>query len=553
MLEHRAIALDGTPVDGFRFDGSRVTYEGAAPVDAGIRVELRMPATADPQWLVPGVFYGENRPGSCTRIYPRFTPGRTDIARMESHSWSFRADRCSTPAVFANGRGLLTSEVSPVGQAGVGFAWRDGAPIVWLDFPYREEPLRYDGSETPAAPDVRTHRWQPGESVDLDVREGGPDDLRPSGPFEDPGWVSVDAAAALAAYGLHRWHYLPDPPRLVETRSFDTSDVRDHMHVSWVSGTPYAYALLRHGQRVGNRDYIDAATAVLDHVAGNLTPGGTFWGQWTDDRGWTWGWHPDHSRLHARTLADAALFLHRAGARWGGAVRSNLDVVRRTQRDDGALPAAHHVETGDAVSWDGTAGMAWIPALVEAGHLEEATAAGEWFKRFDTWYGAPEDVDLAPTSEDGAAAVMAFVALEDWETAKRAADWMLTFRYSYDVAFDPKTMLGSYDFRSRGADQASPANQHLHAFGLICLPEMVRLAVATGDDWYRQTTRENLACFRQFVARHDGDFGAKKGMTTERYYQTDVFDDKGGLLPLAHAWTTGVLLYGCEAALELGL
>ena len=553
MLEHRAIALDGSPVDGFRFHGSRVTYEGAVPVDASIRVELRMPATADPNWLVPGVFYGENRPGSCTRIYPRFTPGRTDIARMESNSWSFRADRCSTPAVFANGRGLLTSEVSPLGQAGVGFAWRDGAPIVWLDFPYREEPLRYDGSETPAAPDVRTHRWQPGESVDLDVREGNPGDLRPSAPFVDPGWVSVHDAAALAAYGLHRWHYLPHPPRLVETRSFDTSDVRDHMHVSWVSGTPYAYALLRHGQRVGNRSYVHAATAVLDHVAGNLTPGGTFWGQWTDERGWTWGWHPDHSRLHARTLADATLFLHRAGARWGDAVRSNLDVVRRTQRDDGALPAAHHVETGDAVSWDGTAGMAWIPALVEAGHFDEAQAAGEWFKRFDTWYGAPEDVDLTPTSEDGAAAVMAFVALEDWETAKRAADWMLTFRYSYDVAFDAETMLGSYGFRSRGADQASPANQHLHAFGLICLPEMVRLAVATGDDWYRQTTRENLACFRQFVARHDGDFGAKKGMTTERYYQTDVFDDKGGLLPLAHAWTTGVLLYGCEAALELGL
>jgi hypothetical protein len=285
MLEHRAIALDGSPVDGFRFDGPRVTYEGGAPVDAGIRVELQLPATDDPKWLVPGVFYGENRPGACTRVYPRFTPGRTDIARMEADSWSFRADRCSTPAVFANGRGLLTSEVSPVGQAGVGFAWRDGAPIVWLDFPYREEPLRYDGSSTPAAPDVRTHRWQPGESAELDVREGGPDDLRPSGPFEDPGWVSVDAAAALAAYGLHRWHYMPDPPRLVETRSFDTSDVRDHMHVSWVSGTPYAYALLRHGQRLGNRDYIDAATAVLDHVAGNLTPGGTFWGQWTDERG----------------------------------------------------------------------------------------------------------------------------------------------------------------------------------------------------------------------------------------------------------------------------
>jgi hypothetical protein len=549
----RALAPDGSAVDEFVFEGARVTYRGSDPVDAGIRAELELPETDDPRWLVPGVFYGENRPEHCTRIYPRFLPGRIDIPGMVSHTWSFRADRCSTPAVFSNGRGLVTSEVSPLGQAGVGFALRDGRPVVWLDFPYREEPLRYDGSETPARPDVQTYRWRPGESVELDIREGGLDALRPNGAFTDPGWMSVEEAAELAAYGLYRSHYLPEPPRLAETRSFDGSEVRDHMHVSWVSGTPYACALLRHGERVGNDEYVQAATAVLDFVAGNLTPGGTFWAQWTDERGWTWGWHPDHARLHARTLADATLFLHRAGPRWQDAVRSNLEVVRRTQRDDGALPAAHHVETGAPVAWEGTAGMAWIPALVEAGHLQEARAAGEWFKRFDTWYGAPEDVDLAPTSEDGAAAVMAFVALEDWETARRAADWMLTFRYTYDVAFDPETTLGRYGFRSRGADQASPANQHLHAFGLICLPEMVRLAHATGEDWYLQTTRENLACFRQFVARHDGDFGARRGMTSERYYQTDVFGQKGGLLPLSHAWTGGVLLYGCECALELGL
>ncbi len=553
MPRPRAIAPDGLPVEGFRFDGARVTWEGAEPVDAGIRFELELPEADDPRWLVPGVFYGENRPELCTRIYPRFTPGHVDVARMESDAWSFRADRCATPAVFANGRGLLTGEVSPVGQAGVGFALRDGRPVVWLDFPYREEPLRYDGSETPQPPYMRTYRWEPGETVELDVREGTPADLRPREPFSDPGWVSVEEAAALAAYGLYHSHYLPDPPRLVETRSFDGAEVRDHMHVSWVSGVPYAYALLRHGRRVGNEEYVDAATAVLDHVAGNLTPGGTFWSQWTHERSWTWGWHPDHARLHARTLADATLFMLRAGPRWTAAVRSNLDVVLRTQRDDGALPAAHHVESGDAVSWDGTAGMAWIPALVEAGHVEEARAAGAYFERFETWSGAPEDVDLAPTSEDGYAAVMAFVALEDWETARRAADWMLTFRYTYDVAFDADTTLGRHGFRTRGGDQASPANQHLHAFGLICVPEMLRLAEATGDEHYRETTRENLACFRQFIARHDGDFGARKGMTSERYYQTDVFAPKGGLLPLSHAWTGGVLLLGCEDALELGL
>ena len=154
--------------------------------------------------------------------------------------------------------------------------------------------------------------------------------------------------------------------------------------------------------------------------------------------------------------------------------------------------------------------MAWIPALVEAGHLDEAPGRGEYFKRFDTWYGAPEDVDLAPTSEDGYAAVMAYVALEDWETAKRAADWMLTFRYTYDVAFPPDSMLGQHGFRTRGGDQASPANQHLHVRADLPArdgPARARRPESPGTS----STRENLACFRQFVARSDGDFGAMKG------------------------------------------
>jgi hypothetical protein len=560
-----ALAPDGNAVDGFAFDGNAVTWTGAEPVDAGIRVELELPASDDPDWLVPGLFYGENRPASCTRIFPRFTPGHTDVARMESAAWSFRADRCATPAVFARGGGLLTSETSPLGQSGVGFAYRERRPAVWLDFPYREEPLRYDGSETPAPADVRTHRWQPGETVRLEYSVVGAGDraraLRDAhnaAAGDDPGWVGVGEAAALAAWGLYRWHYRPDPPRLMETAAFDrdafgTHGDRDNMHVSWVSGAPYAYALLRHGHRVGNDQYVAAAEAVLDHIAGNLTPGGTYWSQWTAEHGWTSGWHPDRTRLHARTLADATLFMLRAGGRWAQSARSNVAVAVRTQRDDGALPAAHHVETGDAVAWEGTAGMAWVPALVAAGELDAARRAGAYYAGFSAWYGAPEDVDLAPTSEDGYAALMAFVALEDWENAQRAADWMLTFRYSYDVDFSAQTLLGAYGFRSRGADNASPANQHLHAFGLICLRELVELARACGDDYYRRAAVANLACFRQFIAREDGDFDAYRGMASERYYQTDCFQAKGMLLTLSHAWSIGVLLLGCEDALELGL
>jgi hypothetical protein len=571
-----ALRPDGTVVGAFDFElreGSvTATCTAREPVDAGLRLELSLTPTPDPRWLVPGVFYGENRPEGCTAIYPRFVAGRTDVGAMEAGSWSFRADRCATPAVFAAGGGLVTEQSSPLGQSGVGFAYEDGRPLLRLHFPYREEPLRYDGSSTPAPPDVQTYRWSPGESRTVRFSRNDGDwaavlrELRDSEP-QSPAWVTVEEAAELTAWGLYRWHYKPDPPRLIETAAFDRDSFgergdRDAMHVSWVSGVPYAYALLRHALRVGNEDYRRAAEAVLDHVADNLTPGGTFWAQWTAARGWTTGWHPDRTRLHARTLADATLFMLRAArlrgsepqARtWLAAARSNVAVALRTQREDGALPAAHHVETGAAVSWQGTAGSAWIPALVEAGHAEEARRAGDYYDAFATYAGAPEDVDLAPTSEDGYAALMAYAALEDVDAARRAAEWMLTFRYTYDVEFSERTLLGRYGFRTRGADQASPANQHLHAFGLICLPELTWLARASGDDHYVATARANLACFRQFVAREDGDFGAHRGMVAERYYQTDCFQAKGMLGALSHAWSVGVLLHACEAALELGL
>src|SRR5215208_4345970 len=214
MLAPRALAPDGSPVDGFVFEGAlAVTYRGAEPVEAGIRVELELPDTHDPRWLVPGVFYGENRPESCTRLFPRFTSGHVDVARMESPSWSFRADRCATPAVFARGGGLVTTERSPVGQSGVGFSYVDRTPTIWLDFPYREEPLRYDGSNDPQPPDVQTHRWTPGDRVDVQVAENDGDwrhHLRRSDAVQPAAWVSVEDAAALAAYGLFHHHYKPD-------------------------------------------------------------------------------------------------------------------------------------------------------------------------------------------------------------------------------------------------------------------------------------------------------------------------------------------------------
>ncbi len=566
-----------------------------------LRFVVDVADAGDPWWLIPGLFYGENRPEACIRRFPRFAVGADDASGMVSAHWSFRSDRAATPAVFAWGtRGgavVSTAEQSECGLTGVGFSHDETVASVHAVFPFREGPVTYDGSGEPREAEAGTYTWWLGEEVELRVGIG---DLPPDrhayasvlrsmyerGRVEHPvrPWVSVDDAARIAAEGLVRWHYDPDPGVLLETVGFDREVSggdgqrvdRQAMHVGWVSGIPWAYALLAHGRREGAADEVAAAERVIDFVCSELSPSGTFWGRWERGRGWLQSWTPLRGGLHARTLGEATLFLLRAlelGAdvraahpSWVAAARSNLDVVRARQRPDGNVGSVHHAEDGRMLSWDGASGLTWIAAFAEAErwdddgrYLAAAVSAGEYYARFveqEFIHGAPEDVDLAPTSEDGYAAVIAYVALhrrtgeQRWlNLARQAADWMLTFRYTYNVDFAPRTQLGAFGFASRGADQASPSNQHLHAYGLVCTREMFELASASGDAYYRERAEEALACFRQLVAREDGELNAYRGMITERYYQTSCFQPKGMLLTLSHAWSVGVLLLGCEQAL----
>jgi hypothetical protein len=600
----------GSDVEGFSFErtgsGVIVNFGGPAPVDASIRVSVALADALDPWWLVPGAFYGENRPAGNDRIFPRFEAGAASPeqhAAMTSSEWHFRADRAATPVVFAwtgegrAGAAISTSERSPLGLTALGFALDGETARIELTFPFREFPITYYGDSEPRRAQAATHTWQPGERVELPftVHELLPDrhsyapilralHAASAEDFPTSPWMSVAEAADLTADGLLDWHYDPDPGVLLETAGFDREISgqdgrpvdRQAMHVGWISGIPWAYALLRHGLRVGRKDQVVAGRRVIDFIASNLSPSGTFWGVWYREHGWSQSWSPVPDALHSRTLAEATLFLMRALAMggaaagstglWESAIVSNLDAIVARQRPDGNVGSLHSAVTGEVLSWTGAAGLLWVAALAEAAelnadYLPAAISAGNFYARFiDAEYisGAPEDVDLAPTSEDGYAAVMAYVALHRatgkprWlDLARRSADWMLTFRYTYNVAFDAQTLLAQYGFATRGADQASPSNQHLHAYGLVCTRELVELSTALGDDHYRQRAEESLACFRQFIARQDGDFNAYRGMASERYYQTACFQPKGMLLTLSHAWSVGVTLLACEQWLEV--
>jgi hypothetical protein len=600
-------ALEGS-ADGFDLHARFVPVrEGCAFLDCELRIAHRGPATevgvrvtldlrgSARSFQIPALFYGENRLPDCRRIYPRWDASGGEADELVSDSWSFRADRAALPAVFgwndSLSAALCTDEESGLGLTGVGFAGTADATRIWLDFPYREEPVTFTGHPPPLPPDRAFHSWAPGEehSLRLQVYVAEPDlhaydrflramyRRRTDADAIAP-WMTPARAAELTADALVRFHYKADHAALFETIGFDRENTceatdRPAMHVAWVSGAPYAHALLTYGRRTGRQHYVDAAASVLDKIASGLTPGGTFWGEWRVDKGWRAGWNANPRWVHARTLAEATLFMTRAiafdrdrGAEhpgWERAVRSNLDVAVQRQDEAGNFGAYYDTDTGEVVEWRSAAGILWIAALVEGAaafaderYLAAARKAGRYYRRFvdeQFIYGAPEDVHLAPTSEDGYNAVMAYVLLYEadrdaaWlDLASRAADWMLTFRWTYNVRFSERTILGRYDFRTRGGDQASTAIQIIHPYGLICLPEMARLARHTGDDYYRDRTRDNLACFLQFVAREDGDFGAYRGMVTERYYQTNAFQAKGMLLPLSHAWCVGVTLYACQ-------
>jgi hypothetical protein len=607
-------------------------------VAASAAVAIRAPVDGDPRWLVPGAFIGENRPAASRARYPRWVDETATAADpFTADHWWLRSDRAALPAILATGHGtriaLATTETSELGPTGVGFGTVDGRGgrlrEIRLSFPYREEPVVYDGGGEPLPADRPTVAWRPGNVVRFEfqvyavpVSSGDPredadadreilEDVRrwlaPASAV-DPG-IGASEAAALAAEGLLRWHLRPGDRVLIETADFDRGNEppgaepgdrpgdRLAMHVAWLSGAPPAAALLDHGHRTGRREAADAGRAVLDHIAGSLAPCGSFWGQWAPG-GWTKGWTAGRDAVHGRTLAEATLFLGRAARAtgeptWRAAAASNLAYVVRHERD-GLVPADWDAVTGEPLSWAGTSGLAWVPPLVEAsGGNGSPVAAGATggpallavARRIGArhavdveagfLYGSPEDVDLGPTSEDGYVAVMAYVALARAEVAlaragalaagngterppdaasrwidlaRRAADWTLGFRYGYDIAFPEGSPLAQRAFRTIGADLASPANQHLHAYGLICTADLVELSRWTGDDRYRAAAWAAFAWARQLLIRSDGDLGGRRGMMAERVFQTRYDGPKGSIGPLSHAWCLGLLLHAAEFA-----
>jgi len=590
-----------------------VTNRGDQPRKVNLKWTLHLgDQSAPPRWLVPALIYKEavqHYPG----VHPSLIGDDLELHRspwwvLRSDLCAVPMVMAWTST---GSLAMVMDEHEAGHMTSIGLDHRAGQRAVIGAWPYREQPRRREVSrfvENRYDPVVTFATLEPGSTTTLWFElAAGDADPHAYGPILRQTFERLDAehptaprtplsdAADTAAYGLMKWHYDADHRALWETAAWEayygkegTFFDRYEMHVAFTSGIPYAFALLDHAQSVGDDDAATAARRVIDRCCEGITPCGLFWSLLHRDRGWSTGWpspqrqaaNPDKpgrevGDLQARTMADACLFLAMAiildpdaprVESWRNALRSNLDYILSIQRPDGN-PGQAYMPDGRVLDWDGEEGLMWIAALVEGAkvlgdekYLDAANRAGaHYLPAIDDAYltGAPEAMHLLPTSEDPQNAVIAYVRLYDatndsrWlDAARKAGEFLMTYRWQYNTRFPADAMLARYRFATKGMDVSSPNNSHLHPFGLIAIPELIRLWDHTGDDYLLRQTRNNLQACTQIICWADGVYNGFRGMSTERFVQSDFDLPKGTLMQLAHAWTTGCLLYASRFVSE---
>ena len=383
-----ALAPDGSPVDGFAFDGA-LTVTLRRRRAGRRRHPRRARAAADRRSAVARAGRLLRREPAA-RLHARSTRASRRAAST-SRGWSRTRGRSAPtaarrPAVFARGGGLVTSEREPARavRRRLRVPRRAPADLARLPLPRGAAPLRRLRDAAP--PDVQTLPLAARRARRARVRaerrrlaaRAAAGARRRS---RTAAWVSVEEAAELAAWGLYRWHYRADPPRLIETarvRPRRVGDAATATHARLVGQRrpvrvraaaprpPRRQRRLRRARprRCSTTSRRTSRPAARSGRSGRATAAGRGAGT------------PTTTRAHARTLADAALFMLRAGGTLGTAAarverRRRAAHAARRRRAAGRAPRRdrrRRLVGGHAPACRGSR------ALVEAGHVDEARA-----------------------------------------------------------------------------------------------------------------------------------------------------------------------------------
>lgn len=193
---------------------------------------------------------------------------------------------------------------------------------------------------------------------------------------------------------------------------------------------------------------------------------------------------------------------------------------------------------GIALNTLGTNGAYIISLLVE---LEKVTGkrddidaallkAGKYYAALidnNGFYADTLDADCTD-KEAGCALLRAFLDLYErshdefyLKYARLAAGYVLSWMFIYNVAFNPKSMLGKRGFRTKGMTAVSVAHHHLDFYGLSIAYDFLRLWEATQDILWKKCALFLIDACGQMVSSEKDLLGRSRDFTGWQPEQID--------------------------------
>ena len=505
------------------------------------------------QWLVPSVMYDKNVMGT----------GRFPRGGIET-GWSFREDRIPVPScsILHDGsdwQAVFTEPAPDEGEiSSVKTYLRDKQPAFEIRVPYCEEPRTYTekgiviGGLTGRTERLFKVRKVPFEySRTFYIACGRCSHVSEIfmrlaelalGEFAAPGGgpAAVDWSEIASLKLNHLRYLLIDDGKITAIKMGRGNGLFQSFYEFaagsfLVKGLEAATIFARAGNETGNHSYTDIAERIGKFFLGGALPNGLHRDCYSLKDG-RWGGYigvgtPPELQLGANTRCNGEVMFNYLRL---------YNLLKEVGRDrpeffDLAVKnAAFYLEhqlggeeegsfgrwwdiTGRPMNTLGTNGAYIISLLVE---LEKMTGkrddigralekAGRHYASLvdrNAFYADTLDADCVD-KEAGVALLKAFMDLYERSRnefylryARLSAGYILSWMFTYNIAFDPRSSLGRRDFKTLGMTTVSVAHHHLDFYGMAIAFDLLRLWQATGENPWKKCALAMIGACGQLIS-----------------------------------------------------
>jgi len=529
------------------------------------------------QWLVPSVMYGKNEVGA-----GRFPRGGID------KSWSFREDRVPIPSCSILHDGLkwqavFTSPAKNDGEISSVKTFLKGArPAFEIRVPYTEEPYTYtEKGIVIGGLTGKTGRFLNIHKVPFEYSRTFYIAFGKCAHVSEI-YISL-AARALDEFGTgderllkanwsevasnkfkHLKFLLIDNQKVTAVQQGKGNGLFQSFY-DYTSGSFLTKSLegalifAKAAKELDNEKYLDIAERMGGFFLAGALPNGLHRDSYSLKDG-RWGGYMG--------VGTPEELINGANARCNGEVMVNylklykllkgagkqraefLDLVKRNAdfyiehqlkgEDEGSFGRWWDV-SGRPLNTLGTNGAYIISLLVELEKItgkrddidEALKKAGSYYASLvdnNYFYADTLDADCVD-KEAGCALLRAFLDLYErshdelyLRYARLCAGFILSWMFTYDVAFKPRSSAGKRDFKTLGMTAVSVAHHHLDFYGLFIAYDFLRLWQATKDKFWKKCAIIMIGPCRQLISDKYDLLGRSKefiGWQPEQFNQTN--------------------------------